>query len=103
MYSKSIMKKTENSEDNWRSTSMKRERGERWEFPVLGKGKAFKEPELPTSSPGKTEHYAFFSFLSTHRGLSNKPSTFFNSHKVARVSPSRNNRTSSRCCTCHGC
>ena len=51
MYCMRIMKKTENSENDWRSTNRKRKREQCWEFLVLGNGEAFKEPELPTSSP----------------------------------------------------
>lgn len=53
MYCMSVRKEAENSEDNWRSSSRKRERGEPWEFLVLGKGEASKEPDFQHPPPGQ--------------------------------------------------
>lgn len=48
-------------------------------------------------------HQAFFSFLAPHSHLDTMPSSFQQSPRVPRVTTSRNKKTSSRYCSCHGC
>lgn len=46
---------------------------------------------------------AFFSFLVPHSHPATRPSSCPQSHEVPRVTTSRNNKTSSRYCSQHGC
>ena len=66
-------------------------------------GKAFYIQWLPEYPSWVHLHQAFFSFLDPHTHLATMPSSFPQSHRVPKVTTSRNKKTSSRYCSCHGC